>query len=172
MLGQRRELRGEVGDAFRGRMHVGRGGRVEHVPIQIPGRDDVRLGPVAALIGVGPRGEQPEPRLVRPVARLVIAAHENPRRGYEQRRRGGEEIGTGRGPGIARGAAGATRVARGTWVVPVEVVADVNDQIRPPRRGTVGNLRKRPRRGIVAGLHEAGLDAAAGVAHDDDLLRL
>ena len=59
-------------------------------------------------------------------------------------------------------------VRAGTF--PVEIIADMDDQVRVPGGNRLGNLSERPSLGIIAGLVFLFpvIDAAAGVADDRD----
>ena len=94
--------------------------------------------------------EEPEPAFAGAAAILVIAAHQHPGGGREQRRRRGEEVGIPGVPAVAVGAAGAARMAGRAGVLPVMIVADVNDEIGAGRRRCRGDLGERPGIDVVA----------------------
>ena len=97
-----------------------------------------------------PRIEEAPPALPRAVARFVIAAHDDPRRGGEQIARRLEEIGLPRVPAVAPRTAGAPGVTRGACAFAIVIVADVDDEIGRRRGGGVGDALERPRCGVVA----------------------
>jgi hypothetical protein len=123
---------------------------------------------VGAIGHFGARIEEPHPTLAAAFAHLVIAAHHNPRRGLEERRRRIEEIGLPSGPIVAVRAPGAALVAGRTGGLAIVVVADMDHQIGLVIGGVLGDVRKRPLLGVVAILQRRPLDAAAGVADDRD----
>ncbi len=165
---QRVELRGERRHRVRRRRSVVRARTVEHVERQSADIDHHgrRRG------GTGQRRggavQQPEPALAAARAVLVVAAHQHPGRGGEQRLGGREEVRVPGRPVVAPGAAGAAGASGRAGGFAVVVVADVDHEIRVVTGRQPRHLRERPRAGVVAGLHGLALQAAAGVAEDHD----
>jgi hypothetical protein len=98
----------------------------------------------------------------------VVAAHEDPRRGLQQGPGRREEVGLERRPVVTMGAPGASIVARGTRILAIDVVANMDDQIGVPARRSLGDLGKGPLRRVVARLGLASFNPAASIADDDN----
>mmetsp|Transcript_72090 Transcript_72090/g.220693 ORF Transcript_72090/g.220693 Transcript_72090/m.220693 type:complete len:266 (+) Transcript_72090:449-1246(+) len=125
--------------------------------------DGVRLCVVPAIIGrpirwQRPRVHEQEVPVSAPIALLVVSAEHDPRRGGHQPQAWLEEIGVPTIPIVAPRPwdtlvrrvvdAGAPLVLR-TRALPVQVIADMHDDIGQPRRGLVHLVLERP---IVQGL--------------------
>jgi hypothetical protein len=119
-----------------------------------------------------PRIEAAEPAWAGPATQFVIAAHEEPGRRSKRRRRRREEVGIPGGRVLSEGAAPAAAVPSRTRLLPVQVVADLDDHVRMPPGDALRHAGERPRPWVVAGLEAVhGLEPAAGVAHDHDPAR-
>src|SRR5215472_9003831 len=101
----------------------------------------------------------------------MVATNEYPRRCLEQGRGGSEEVRAPGRPVVAPGRAGAADISHGTRALAIEVVADMDDEIRLQLCCKSGEHRKRPLGGVVAVLQRRRFDSTAGVAEHDDALR-
>ena len=120
-----------------------------------------------------PKGFE-EPKVAPPgaLALLVVTPYEDQRSRLEHGRRGFEEV---RVPGVhsqaraVEGTALAVATTLGTFLLPVDVIPELDDQIGLPFRHPLRHLGERPVVGIAAVLEAVverapGLHAAAGVA--------
>ena len=95
-----------------------------------------------------PRIEEAPPALPRAIARFVVAAHDDPRRGGEQPARRLEEVGLPCVPAVAPRAAGASGLRGGHALFAIVIVADVDDEVGlPSRRPRWRRARTATRRG-------------------------
>ena len=132
--------------------------------------DDVgfRKPLTGGLIATWVEEREPSHRIA--IAGLVIAAHEDPGGAAEECCRWRKEIRVPGRPVVAVRVALATCEVGGAGTFPVEIIADMDDQVGVPGGNGFGHLSERPRLGIIAGLIFLlpGVDAATGVADDGD----
>ena len=102
----------------------------------------------------------------------MIAAHQHPGCGRQQRRGRIEEVLLPYRPVVAVRAAGAAGLRVGTGRFAIVVVTDMDHQVRVARGGQTGHDGERPFHRVVAVLREGAFQAAAGVADHHDLLDL
>ena len=107
---------------------------------------------------------QPRPAGAGALAVLMIAAHQHDGRGCQQGRGRGEEIRLPAGPIVAPGRAGAALIARRAGAFAIEIVAQMDHQVRLEAGRSRGNLGKWPLGRIVAGLKDRTFQTAAGIA--------
>jgi hypothetical protein len=130
--------------------------------------DNVGIGKPLTVGLIATWVEEGEPSLRVAVAGLVITTHEDPGGAAEEGCSRRKEIRVPGRPVVAVRAALATGIVRGAGTFPVEIIADVDDEVRVPAGNRLGNLRKGPGLGIVAGLifFLPVIDTATGVADD------
>ena len=162
--------------------------RVEHDELRVDGARPERHGVRLAVIGeciVGrvvaglprfdrPRVEEAPPALAGARARLVVAARDDPRRRREQPLGRREKVGLPRVPAVAPRTARAPGVARRAGVFAIQIIADVEDEVRPEIGRGVSHRAERPRDRAVAILEPVVEDRqpASGVADHRDPLHV
>jgi hypothetical protein len=115
------------------------------------------------------RVEVIKPDAPRALAILMIAARENPRRSGKELGPRLENVGVPRAIVIAGGSSSTLRLrGGGAGIFAIEIIADVDYQIRAGGRGRSGDILERPLRKIVAILQTRAFNTAAGVAEYGD----
>ena len=103
----------------------------------------------------------------------MIAAHHDPGRRGEKRRRRLKEVSVPRVPTVAPRAPGTAAIADRTRGFAVVIIADMDHEIRTRGRRERGDAGKRPRDRIVAVLERiACREPASGIAEHQDALRI
>ena len=147
-------------------------GTIEQQQLQA-NRYATRMAPsFHCIVGLRMRIEQTEPAMAAAAAQFMIAAHQHPGRGRQQRRGRIEEVLLPYRPVVAMRAAGAAGLRVGTGRFAIVVVTDMDHQVRATRGGQTGDDGERPFHRVVAILHEVAFEAAAGIADHHDLLDL
>ena len=147
-------------------------GAVDHLDLEAIEIDGKGCGRRRTRQRSGARVQKAKPSIRPAPALLVIAAGKNPRRGGQEARRRIEKVRAPALPAISTWTAPTSGPSLRAGSLSIVVVANMDYEIGPLRRGVSCHRGKRPKLRVVAVLHLRALQPAAGVADDDNPFEL